>query len=41
MKWILEKTRPVGFFNAKKMPLRSHENILVFYKKLDLNIIQL
>jgi site-specific DNA-methyltransferase (adenine-specific) len=30
---IWEKTKPVGFFNAKKMPLRSHENILVFYKK--------
>ena len=32
--FIWEKTKPVGFFNAKKMPLRSHENILVFYKKL-------
>jgi len=32
--FIWEKTRPVGFFNAKKMPLRNHENILVFYKKL-------
>lgn len=31
---ILEKTKPVGFFNAKKMPLRNHENIIVFYKKL-------
>lgn len=31
---IWEKTKPVGFFNAKKMPLRTHENILVFYKKL-------
>ena len=31
---IWEKTKPVGFFNAKKMPLRSHENILFFYKKL-------
>ena len=31
---IWEKTKPVGFFNAKKMPLRSHENILVFYKRL-------
>lgn len=31
---IWEKTKPVGFFNAKKMPLRNHENILVFYKKL-------
>lgn len=31
---IWEKTKPVGFFNAKKMPLRNHENILVFYKRL-------
>lgn len=31
---IWEKTKPVGFFNAKKMPLRNHENILFFYKKL-------
>ena len=31
---IWEKTKPVGFFNAKKMPLRNHENILVFYKHL-------
>ncbi len=29
---IWEKTSPTGFFNAKKMPLRSHEDILVFYK---------
>lgn len=31
---IWEKTQPTGFYNAKKMPLRRHENILVFYKKL-------
>lgn len=31
---IWEKTKPVGFFNAKRMPLRNHEHILVFYKKL-------
>jgi site-specific DNA-methyltransferase (adenine-specific) len=31
---IWEKTKPAGFFNAKKMPMKSHENILVFYKKL-------
>lgn len=29
---IYEKHRPVGFLNAKKQPLRSHENILIFYK---------
>jgi site-specific DNA-methyltransferase (adenine-specific) len=31
---IWEKTLKCGFFNAHKMPLRSHEEILVFYKKL-------
>ena len=32
--WIWEKSLGVGFLNAKKMPLRCHENILVFYQKL-------
>ena len=32
--WIWEKPQGTGFLNAKKMPLKSHENILVFYKKL-------
>ena len=31
---IWQKTQAVGFLNANKMPLRAHENILVFYKKL-------
>ena len=31
---IWDKPAGTGFFNAKKMPLRNHENILVFYKKL-------
>lgn len=31
---IWEKTTPTGFLNAKKMPLRSHEDICIFYKKL-------
>lgn len=31
--WIWEKTEATGFLNAKKMPLKAHENILVFYKK--------
>ena len=31
---IWQKTMAQGFLNAKKMPLRAHENILVFYKKL-------
>lgn len=32
--WIWEKSNATGFFNAKKMPLKAHENVLVFYKKL-------
>ena len=32
--WIYSKTKPTGFLNANKMPLKKHENILVFYKKL-------
>jgi len=31
---IWQKTTPTGHLNAKRMPLRSHEDILVFYKKL-------
>jgi len=32
--WIWEKTSATGHFNAKKMPLKAHENILIFYKEL-------
>lgn len=31
---IWEKTKAGGFLNANKMPLQSHEDILVFYKSL-------
>lgn len=31
---IWEKTCALGFLNAKKMPLRAHENLLVFYRAL-------
>jgi len=31
--WIWEKTQATGFYNAKKMPMKAHENILVFYNK--------
>lgn len=31
--WIWSKVSTSGHLNAKKMPLKSHENILVFYKK--------
>lgn len=32
--WIWEKQKATGFLNARKMPLKAHENILVFYKQL-------
>ena len=32
--WVWQKNRGTGHLNAKKMPLKNHENILVFYKKL-------
>ncbi len=32
--WIWKKEMGTGFLNAKKMPMKNHENILVFYKKL-------
>lgn len=31
---IWEKTLAVGFLNAKKIPLKAHENICVFYSKM-------
>lgn len=31
---IWEKTQKTGFYNANRMPLKAHENILVFYKHL-------
>lgn len=32
--WIWEKGQPTGFLNSKKMPLKCHEQLLVFYRKL-------
>ena len=32
--WIWEKTQATGHLNAKKMPMKAHENILIFYKHL-------
>ena len=31
---IWDKKLPTGHLNAKRMPLKRHENVLVFYKKL-------
>ena len=30
--WIWEKSSATGHLNAKKMPMKAHENVLVFYK---------
>ena len=32
--WVWEKNVATGFLNAKKMPLKIHENVLVFYDEL-------
>ncbi|MFR8331173.1 MAG: hypothetical protein ACLU9S_01390 [Oscillospiraceae bacterium] len=32
--WIWEKTQATGHLNAKKMPMKAHENILIFYDHL-------
>lgn len=32
--WIWEKSHPTGQLNSKKMPMKAHENILVFYDRL-------
>ena len=31
--WIWKKQQGTGHLNARKMPMKAHENILVFYKK--------
>ena len=31
---VWHKTNPTGHLNAKRMPMKAHENILVFYRKL-------
>ena len=31
---IWEKNTPTGFLNANRMPMRTHEDILIFYKNL-------
>ena len=32
-KWVWEKSKATNFLNAKKQPLRKHEDICVFYNK--------
>lgn len=38
--WIWEKNKATGFLNSKKMPLKAHENILVFYKNCQFIILK-
>jgi len=30
--WLWEKNKPTGHLNSKKQPMKSHENVLVFYR---------
>ena len=32
--WIWEKNKATGHLNAKKLPLKAHEYVLIFYKKM-------
>lgn len=32
-KWVWQKSKATNFLNAKRQPLRKHEDICVFYKK--------
>ena len=32
-KWVWEKSKSTNFLNAKKQPLRKHEDVCIFYKK--------
>lgn len=31
--WIWEKPNPTGHLNAKRAPMKAHENVLVFYRQ--------
>lgn len=31
--WIIEKTKATGHLNSKKMPMKAHENVLIFYEE--------
>ena len=32
--WVLEKTNATGFLNARRMPMKAHETMLIFYESL-------
>ena len=40
-KIVWEKSKPTNFLNAKKQPLRKHEDVCVFYKKQPLYVPQM
>lgn len=31
--WIIQKTKATGHLNAKRMPMKAHENVMIFYEK--------
>jgi site-specific DNA-methyltransferase (adenine-specific) len=31
--WVWEKSKATGYLNAKKMPMKAHEDVCVFYQK--------
>lgn len=38
--WIWEKGKATGHLNAKKQPMKAHENVLIFYKNQPLYVPQ-
>jgi len=32
--WVWEKSKATGYLNSKRMPMKAHEDICVFYRKL-------
>lgn len=38
--WIWEKDRPTGFLNSHDMPMRCHEDIMVFYGQIPIYNLQ-
>lgn len=32
--WVWDKVKGTGFLNANRMPMRNHEDVVVFYRKL-------
>lgn len=33
--WVIEKTKATGHLNAKKMPMKAHENLMIFSGEVD------